>query len=120
MGQFRKQSAVVKSGTETILKENDSEDPDSFARVLKPLLMEAIQDLLDDLETVYENIARNAKDHIHSELAFVHLRISYVEIDCLPSEIVLTIGHSKTVETFLKSAAHYRNYTVIVAETGPS
>ena len=36
------------------------------------------------------------------------------------SEIILTIGHSKTVEAFLKSAGHYRNYTVIVAETGPS
>lgn len=36
------------------------------------------------------------------------------------SEIILTLGHSKTVEGFLKSAAHYRNYTVIVAETGPS
>jgi translation initiation factor 2B subunit (eIF-2B alpha/beta/delta family) len=38
----------------------------------------------------------------------------------LISEIILTIGMSKTVEAFLKSAAHYRNYTVIVAETGPS
>ena len=38
----------------------------------------------------------------------------------LLSEIILTIGHSKTVEAFLKSAAHYRNYTVIVAETAPS
>lgn len=27
---------------------------------------------------------------------------------------------SRTVEAFLKSAAHHRNYTVIVAETGPS
>lgn len=32
----------------------------------------------------------------------------------------MTIGHSKTVEAFLKAAAHYRSYTVIVAETGPS
>ena len=66
-GQFRKQSAPLKSDNRAVLKENDTEDPDSFARVLKPLLMEAIQDVLDDLETVYENIARNAKDHIHSE-----------------------------------------------------
>lgn len=43
-----------------------------------------------------------------------HLLIS------MHSEIILTIGHSKTVEAFLKSAAHNRNYTVIVAETGPS
>lgn len=36
------------------------------------------------------------------------------------SEIILTIGNSKTVESFLKGAGHYRNFTVIVAETGPS
>lgn len=36
------------------------------------------------------------------------------------SEIILTIGQSTTVEIFLKAAAHYRNFTVIVAETGPS
>jgi len=29
--------------------------------------MEAIQDVLDELETVYDNISKNAKDHIHSE-----------------------------------------------------
>ena len=49
------------------LKENDPDDPDSFAKGLKPVLMEAIQDVLDELETVYDNISKNAKDHIHSE-----------------------------------------------------
>lgn len=29
--------------------------------------MEAIQDVLDELETVYDNVSKNAKDHIHSE-----------------------------------------------------
>jgi hypothetical protein len=29
--------------------------------------MEAIQDILDELETVHDNIAKSAKDHIHSE-----------------------------------------------------
>jgi translation initiation factor eIF-2B subunit beta len=29
--------------------------------------MEAIQDVLDELETVYDNVAKNAKDHIHPE-----------------------------------------------------
>ncbi|KAJ3554901.1 hypothetical protein NM688_g2864 [Phlebia brevispora] len=101
LGQFRKPSFVPTSEIPIPL-EHDPDDPDSFARVVKPLLMEAIQDVLDDLETVYDNISRGAKDHIHSD------------------EIILTLGHSKTVEAFLKSAAHYRNYTVIVAETGPS
>lgn len=35
-------------------------------------------------------------------------------------EIILTVGHSKTVEAFLKAAFKERNFTVIVAETAPS
>lgn len=49
------------------LKENDPEDLDSFARGFKLVLMEAIQGVLDELETVYDNVSKNAKDHIHSE-----------------------------------------------------
>ncbi|KAK7054638.1 GCD complex subunit gcd7 [Paramarasmius palmivorus] len=101
-GQPRKQVTVVKSETKPAFKENDPDDPDSFARGLKPVLMEAIQDVFDELETVYDNISKNAKDHVHSD------------------EIILTLGASKTVESFLKAAAHHRNYTVIVAETAPS
>ncbi|KZT09734.1 nagb/rpia/CoA transferase-like protein [Laetiporus sulphureus 93-53] len=101
-GQPRKQNVATKSDGTITLKEDDPDDPDSFARSIKPVLMEAIQDVLDELETVYDNVSKTAKDHIHSD------------------EIILTIGHSKTVEAFLKLAGHYRNYTVIVAETGPS
>ncbi|KAF5389832.1 hypothetical protein D9757_003584 [Collybiopsis confluens] len=98
----RQQTAAPKSEARAPLKENDPDDPDSFARVLKPVLMEAIQDVFDELETVYDNISKYAKDHIHSD------------------EIILSLGMSKTVESFLKAAAHNRNYTVIVAETAPS
>ncbi|KAF7778546.1 hypothetical protein Agabi119p4_2891 [Agaricus bisporus var. burnettii] len=103
LGRPRKQfTAAPKSENRGTLKENDPDDPDSFAKGLKPVLMEALQDVLDELETVYDNVSKNAKDHIHSD------------------EIVLTLGMSKTVEAFLKSAAHHSNFTVIVAETAPS
>ncbi|KAF5381036.1 hypothetical protein D9615_004156 [Tricholomella constricta] len=103
LGQPRQHTVAPKAGgAKGTLKENDPDDPDSFARGLKPVLMEAIQDVLDELETVYDNVSKNAKDHIHSD------------------EIILTLGMSKTVEAFLKSAAHHRKYTVIVAETAPS
>lgn len=104
-GQPRKQNVPQKTTlneSHGMLKENDADDPDAFARTLKPVLMEAIQDVLDELETVYDNISKNAKDHIHSD------------------EIILTIGKSSTVEAFLKAAAPYRKYTVIVADTAPS
>jgi len=103
-GQPRKQATPQKISHEArgTLKENNPDDPDAFARTLKPVLMEAIQDVFDELETVYDNISKSAKDHIHSD------------------EIILTIGKSSTVAAFLKSAAPYRKYTVIVAETAPS
>lgn len=100
-GQPRKQNVAPRTEATITLRE-DPDDPDAFSNALRPVLMEAIQDVFDELETVYDNLSKNAKDHIHSD------------------EIILTIGHSKTVEEFLKSAAHYRSYTVIVAETGPS
>jgi translation initiation factor eIF-2B subunit beta len=123
-GQPRRQAAELKAESTLVLKENDSDDPDSFARTLKPVVMEAIQDILDELETVYDNIAKSAKDHIHSErvLSFF-LFWSYSKSNAgwvSLSEIILTIGRSKTVETYLKSAAHYHKFTVIVAESGPS
>ncbi len=74
----------------------------NIAHQIKPLLIQAIQELLDELETVNSNIARDARDHIHS------------------GETVLVMGRSRTVEAFLKAAAKDRKFTVIVAETAPS
>jgi len=38
----------------------------------------------------------------------------------LLSEIILTIGYSRTVEAFLRAASRKRKITVVVAETAPS
>ena len=77
-GQPRKQATPQKISHEArgTLKENNPDDPDAFARTLKPVLMEAIQDVFDELETVYDNISKNAKDHIHSEYV---VSISWVQ-----------------------------------------
>lgn len=68
-GQPRKEHVALQKTSEIrgTLKEDDPDDPDSFARGLKPVIMEAIQDVLDELETVYDNVSKNARDHIHSE-----------------------------------------------------
>lgn len=68
-GQPRRQAAEQQNAAEStlVLKEDDSDDPDSFARTFKPVVMEAIQDILDELETVYDNIAKSAREQIHSE-----------------------------------------------------
>lgn len=73
-GQMRKQTTGQKAEGAITLRENDPNDPDSFARALKPVLMEAIQDVLDELETVYDNISKTAKDHIHPECVYLPSR----------------------------------------------
>ncbi|KAJ9107367.1 hypothetical protein QFC21_000817 [Naganishia friedmannii] len=69
---------------------------------MKPVLVDAIREVVDEIETTWESCAKGAREHVHS------------------SEIILTVGYSKTVEAFLKAAFKERNFTVIVAETAPS
>ena len=84
-GQPRKHVAAQKSESNPSIRENDLSDPDSFAKGLKPVLMEAIQDILDELETVYEHVSKTAKDHIHSESVFSLLFIlqqRFARLEC--------------------------------------
>ncbi|KAG9013243.1 GCD complex subunit gcd7 [Tulasnella sp. 427] len=99
------QSLAVEQASRGLTRQSSmhSEQTEDFkAMSVKPVLIDAIKDVIDELETVYDGVAKNARDHIHSD------------------EIILTIGKSRTVEAFLKGAAHYRKFTVIVAETAPS
>lgn len=45
----------------------DVDDFNKKAVSVKPALIGAIEEVIDDLETVYENVAKYARDHIHSE-----------------------------------------------------
>ncbi|KAG8682541.1 GCD complex subunit gcd7, partial [Ceratobasidium sp. 395] len=83
-------------------QEKGTDDLNRRSLATKPALISAIQEIVDELETVFEGVAKNAKNHIHAD------------------EIVLTIGYSRTVEAFLKAAAHEKKFTVIVAETAPA
>ncbi|WVQ84436.1 hypothetical protein IAT38_006588 [Cryptococcus sp. DSM 104549] len=80
----------------------DSEEFMKQSAKLKPVLIQAIEEVVGELETTHEDVGKNAKEHIHS------------------SEIILTMGHSRTVETFLKNAYRDRKFTVVVAESAPS
>ncbi|XP_023259247.1 translation initiation factor eIF-2B subunit beta [Seriola lalandi dorsalis] len=68
---------------------------------LKANVIEAINELLTELEGTTDNIAMQALEHIHS------------------NEVIMTIGRSRTVESFLKDAARKRKFHVIVAECAP-
>uniref|UniRef100_A0AAQ4P1Z3 Translation initiation factor eIF2B subunit beta n=1 Tax=Gasterosteus aculeatus aculeatus TaxID=481459 RepID=A0AAQ4P1Z3_GASAC len=68
---------------------------------LKANVIEAINELLTELEGTTDNIKMQALEHIHS------------------NEVIMTIGRSRTVEAFLKDAARKRKFHVIVAECAP-
>ena len=78
--------------------------PDSFRprEELKSRLLDALDELKTELEVAAEEIAEQALQHIHA------------------NEVILTLGKSRTVEQFLKSAAEKgRKFQVIVAECAP-
>ncbi|KAI9595926.1 hypothetical protein BDF19DRAFT_440590 [Syncephalis fuscata] len=84
-------------------KDDDDNDNDATSTYrLKPNMIQAIQEYIDELENVYVNVAGQVLDHIHS------------------NEIILTIGKSRTVEQFLRHAAKKRRFQVVVAESAPS
>ncbi|NXU54947.1 EI2BB factor, partial [Turnix velox] len=78
-----------------------SEDFSTPYPPLRANVIEAINELLLELESTTDNIAMQALEHIHS------------------SEVIMTIGYSRTVEAFLKEAARKRKFQVIVAECAP-
>ena len=68
---------------------------------LKLAVIDAINELIIELENCRDNIAMQAVEYIHS------------------NEIIMTFGKSRTVEKFLKRAARKRKFAVVVAECAP-
>lgn len=68
---------------------------------LKPIMIEAISEIKNEIETSKESIAAQAHEHIHA------------------NEVILTMGKSSTVEAFLKYAARKKKFHVIIAENAP-
>lgn len=69
---------------------------------LKQSIIQAVNELIEELESVGNHIAAQSIDYIHA------------------NEVILTVGKSKTVEHFLKAAARKRTFQVIVVESSPS
>ena len=63
---------------------------------------EAIEEIIEELETADDQIAGYALDHVHS------------------SEVIMTYGSSVTVQKFLLKAAGKRKFTVVHAESFPN
>lgn len=70
---------------------------------LKEAILDHLQEIEFELEISSEYICAQAEQHIHS------------------SEVILTLGHSRNVEHFLKRAIRERKQlTIIIAECAPA
>ena len=81
-----------------ISSEGSSSDLGKNVSDFKERVFEIIEELTHDIDSCSEEISKQAIEHIHA------------------SEIILTIGRSRTVERFLKNAAKTCKFEVIVAE----
>ncbi|KAK4748402.1 hypothetical protein SAY87_014988 [Trapa incisa] len=79
-----------------------SADKSSRSRKLKHDVIEALNELIQDIDTCHEQIAEQAVEHIHH------------------NEVILTLGSSRTVLQFLCAAREKkRSFRVFVAEGAP-
>ncbi|KAJ0046339.1 hypothetical protein Pint_05302 [Pistacia integerrima] len=79
-----------------------SADKNSKTRKLKHDVIEAVNELIQDIATCHEQIAEQAVEHIHQ------------------NEVILTLGSSRTVLEFLCAAKEKkRSFRVFVAEGAP-
>ncbi|XP_039024656.1 translation initiation factor eIF-2B subunit beta-like [Hibiscus syriacus] len=79
-----------------------SADKSSRSRKLKHDVIEAVNELIQDISTCHEQIAEQAVEHIHQ------------------NEVILTLGSSRTVLEFLCAAKEKkRSFRVFVAEGAP-
>ncbi|KAH9325489.1 hypothetical protein KI387_005667 [Taxus chinensis] len=78
-----------------------SVDKNSKSWKLKHGVIEAINELLEDIDNCHSQIAEQALEHIHQ------------------NEVILTLAHSRTVMQFLCEAKKKRSFQVFVAEGAP-
>ncbi|XP_073307574.1 uncharacterized protein [Primulina huaijiensis] len=79
-----------------------SADKSSMTRKLKHNVIEAVNELIQEISTCHEQIAEQAVEHIHQ------------------NEVIMTLGSSRTVTEFLCAAKEKkRSFRVFVAEGAP-
>lgn len=98
-------SQATRSLHKLVTQTSESEQVRDYSKPqdgLRAALLDHLQEIETELETSAENLLSQAPDHIHS------------------NELILTLGHSRSVENFLKSAAKQREFEVVVAECAPA
>ncbi|XP_075477424.1 uncharacterized protein LOC142518523 [Primulina tabacum] len=83
-------------------EKSKSADKNSVTRKLKHNVIEAVNELIQEISTCHEQIAEQAVEHIHQ------------------NEVIMTLGSSRTVTEFLCAAKEKkRSFRVFVAEGAP-
>jgi len=100
------------------MSRGDSEEFMKQSSKLKPVFIQAIDEVVGELETTHEDVAKGAKEHVHS--TWEKPPRNSTPANDKGREVILTLGYSKTAEAFLKQAFRDRKFTVIVAESAPS
>mgnify|MGYP000252025120 CR=1 FL=1 len=104
-GDSHKRAESIASEADMSVNYSSTELPSAYYTEradLKQTVLEALQEIMTELEDLHKNINDQATQHIHA------------------GEVILTYGKSKTVEHFLKAAAaKRRNFQVIVCEGSP-
>ena len=83
-------------------------DEDDVRTAARAALVQGITEIIDEMENSLVQISNQALEHIHSRFI------------CPTREIILTVGYSTVVSAFLKDAARYRQFQVMVVETAPT
>ena len=86
--------------TESLPRPNSGDQP--LPSTFKKSLIESIEFLRDEIETIDSQIEAQAIEHIHTD------------------EVILTLGHSTTIENFLAVAARKREFHVLIADGAPA
>ncbi|XP_038990279.1 translation initiation factor eIF-2B subunit beta isoform X3 [Phoenix dactylifera] len=93
---------AVKAVGEQLIAANPVADKNLRSRKLKHDVIEAINELIQDIDTCHEQVSEQAVEHIHQ------------------NEVILTFGRSRTVKEFLCAAKEKnRSFRVFVAEGAP-
>ncbi|KAF3639359.1 putative acetylglutamate kinase, chloroplastic-like [Capsicum annuum] len=125
---------------ETTFLPSQAADKNSTSKKLKHNVIEAVNELIQDIATCHEQIAEQAVEHIHHNCLWIEkygkvdailsdpaICVSTLSspINCCPfllsfSEVILTLGNSRTVMEFLCAAKEKkRSFRVFVAEGAP-
>eukprot|EP01130_Rhizamoeba_saxonica_P007131 TRINITY_DN2868_c0_g1_i2.p1 TRINITY_DN2868_c0_g1~~TRINITY_DN2868_c0_g1_i2.p1 ORF type:complete len:362 (-),score=75.47 TRINITY_DN2868_c0_g1_i2:32-1117(-) len=93
---------INRAGIFRLLGDKEKDDFSQSYTDLQERIIESINLVIQEVESIYEFVAEQALTHIHT------------------NEVIMTIGHSRCVEALLKEAAENRKFQVIVAESMPS